>query len=106
MKQPLSKERVVKQLRKTGTTVFEIRELSLEMADDIFMPVQALNELRRGALASLEQEILKKIFRETFRSMNDSVQTVKPSHKGGRSAGLGFGGNEGADKRPCWVRVQ
>ena len=30
-----------------GTTVFEIRELSLEMADDIFMPVQALNELRR-----------------------------------------------------------
>ena len=82
VKQPLSKERVVKQLRKTGTTVFEIRELSLEMADDIFMPVQALNELRRGALVSLEQEILKKFFRETFRSMNDSVQTVKPSHKG------------------------
>ncbi|MCH1983578.1 U32 family peptidase [Ruminococcus sp. OA3] len=81
VKQPLSKERVERQLRKTGATLFHIEALSLEMTDDIFMPMQDLNELRRGALASLEQEILKKFFREEFRSLNESDKTVKNSHK-------------------------
>ena len=81
-KQPLSKERVEKQLKKTGATVFQIEELSLQMADNIFMPMQELNELRRTALAALEQEILSHFYREEPKRVYDSEKMVKNSDKG------------------------
>ena len=56
---PLDKERVEKQLKKTGDTPFEFESLEIEMDGDIFIPMGALNSLRREALAKLREEIVK-----------------------------------------------
>lgn len=44
-------------MRKTGNTPFTFAELTIEMDDNIFMPVQALNQLRRDALEALEETL-------------------------------------------------
>ncbi|MCD7819019.1 MAG: U32 family peptidase [Lachnospiraceae bacterium] len=54
-----SKEDVMRQMRKTGGTDFEFEQLHIELADGLFLPVRMLNELRRDALASLKEKILK-----------------------------------------------
>ena len=49
-----------KQLTKLGNSEFELKDFSLELDDEgIFMPIKALNSLRRGALEALEKEISK-----------------------------------------------
>ncbi len=57
--QPLSEERIEKQIRKTGNTEFEIQNLDIELNGNVFLPMQALNELRREAISGLEQNILQ-----------------------------------------------
>jgi len=64
LKQPLDKERIDKQMRKTGTTQFRFENLEIEIEGYIFLPMQALNELRRDAIERLEQEILSSFRRE------------------------------------------
>lgn len=51
---PLTREDAVRSLSKMGDTPFSARELRVETAD-AFVPVSALNELRRQALADLAQ---------------------------------------------------
>lgn len=59
MNRPLTEEVVRKQMQKTGNTPFEFEELLIEMEEEVFLPVQSLNELRRNALEELEQRINK-----------------------------------------------
>lgn len=56
--QPTSEERIKSQLFKTGNTAFAFTELNVFMNGNLFIPMQELNELRRKALAELEQQIL------------------------------------------------
>ncbi len=56
--QPMTEEKILKQLGKTGNTPFRFTELEAEIKGDLFMPVQALNELRRDGLEALEQAVL------------------------------------------------
>ena len=56
--QPMDAERVAKQMRKTGNTPFEFEELRVELDGNLFVPMQALNELRRNALDMLQNNIL------------------------------------------------
>jgi len=58
-KQPLDISRVEKQMRKTGTTQFQFEQLNIKIDGSVFLPMQALNELRREAIELLEKEILK-----------------------------------------------
>lgn len=62
--QPMSEEKVLKQLNKTGNTSFQFEKLEAEINGKIFLPVQALNDLRRRGLEALEAEILHKYRRE------------------------------------------
>lgn len=64
LKQPLNEERVRKQISKTGNTPFVFNTLKVQMDNDIFMPMQALNELRRNALACLEEHRVSAYYRE------------------------------------------
>ena len=57
LNQPMDAERIEKQMRKTGNTEFEFDGLEIEINGNIFIPMQSLNELRRMALARLEEEI-------------------------------------------------
>ena len=62
---PLTKEVVTEKITKTGNTPFVFENLEVTMDDDIFMPVNQLNQLRRGALEALE-EVLLKLYERTL----------------------------------------
>ena len=63
-KQPLSLEKVEENVKKTGNTPFEFETLEIQMDDAIFMPVKALNQLRREALEKLLEQVLDHYRRE------------------------------------------
>ena len=60
LNQPMQKERIEKQMRKTGNTEFEFAALQIELTGNLFLPMQSLNELRRKALEALTEALLKK----------------------------------------------
>ncbi len=53
-------ESVEKQLRKSGGTGYLIQDLDITMDNHCFLPVSALNELRRTALTNLTEQLLTK----------------------------------------------
>lgn len=61
--QPVPKERIEMQIKKTGNTPFCFEKLVVEMDKDLFIPMQGLNELRRDALTALEQRLLSGFYR-------------------------------------------
>lgn len=58
-KQPLLEEKIISQIKKSGNSPFDIREVSLDCTGQVFMPVSALNELRRLAIDAMETELIK-----------------------------------------------
>jgi len=58
-KQPLTEESVRKQLNKLGNTAFYSKKLTIQMTEDGFLPIKALNDLRRKAIDKLEEEIIR-----------------------------------------------
>lgn len=59
VKQPLSMQKLKEQLQKSGATDFEVTSIEVDADADIFMPVSALNQLRREGLALLKTRILE-----------------------------------------------
>lgn len=57
-KAPLTQDKIEERLRKTGNTEFLFEKVEIVLEGEVFIPVQALNELRREALSRLEEEIL------------------------------------------------
>lgn len=53
---PLKRENIYEKLNKTKSTPYVFEALKIEMEDDIFLPVQALNQMRRDALLALEEK--------------------------------------------------
>ncbi|MGN0372906.1 MAG: DUF3656 domain-containing protein [Enterocloster sp.] len=89
--QPMTEEKAVKQLNKTGGTPFYFEELRAEIGDGLFMPIQALNELRRDGLDALKRACLAPWVRE------ESFRTGKESFCiGGESGGIGTGNRAAA----------
>ncbi len=62
--QPLSLDKVERNLRKTGNTPFVFDELTVEMEDDVFLPVGAINRLRRDAMEQLMGQVTGEYHRE------------------------------------------
>ena len=56
-RQPLTEEAVKKQMTKCGNTPFAIRRLDVTMEANCFLPVRALNDLRRDTLGALERKM-------------------------------------------------
>lgn len=54
--QPISEEKIRKQLDKTKETSFYLESIQIDSANDWFMPLGKLNELRRRAFERLEEE--------------------------------------------------
>ncbi len=57
---PLGREDIAQRIGRLGDTCFRLSKLDLDTDDASFMPVKALNELRRAAALALEQEILRR----------------------------------------------
>lgn len=60
LKQPLPEEKIISQIKKSGNSPLDIREVKVDCTGEVFMPVSALNELRRQAVAAMEAELIKK----------------------------------------------
>lgn len=60
LNQPLAEKIVLEKMKKTGNTPFIFEELKIEMDENVFLTVGALNQLRRAGLECLQEEILKK----------------------------------------------
>jgi U32 family peptidase len=57
LNQPLSEDKISKQMTKTNDTAFYFKELELKVEGRVFAPVQKINELRRDGITALEQVI-------------------------------------------------
>lgn len=53
-KRPTTAEDVEKQLSKTGNTVFEPADITMDLSDDAFIPIKELNNARTQAISELE----------------------------------------------------
>ena len=70
-----------KQLRKTGNTPFEFETLDIQLEGEVFVPNGALNELRRNALAKLEEAAVAKyrrISKEKCVSSKEHAKSDQP----------------------------
>ena len=59
-----TKEDIEKQILKTGNTLYEFKELYIDLEDGLFIPVKLLNELRRLVLEEVDKKILDKYRRQ------------------------------------------
>lgn len=60
LNKPLSKEKVLEQICKTGNTEFEFSNLDIDLGKNLFVQMSSLNSLRRDALQSLEKLVMEK----------------------------------------------
>ncbi|WP_010681056.1 DUF3656 domain-containing U32 family peptidase [Acetivibrio cellulolyticus] len=51
---PLTKERILEQLNKTGQTPFEFTDVEIVLDENLSMPISEINNIRRSALEQLE----------------------------------------------------
>lgn len=58
-KMPLQRENIAKQLLKTGNSLVSVSECVIMMQDEIFLPVSALNELRRKGVEAFERQYIE-----------------------------------------------
>ena len=55
-KRPLDETVVEKQLRRIGTTIFSLGEISFDIESDVMVPISEINEARRRAFALLQEK--------------------------------------------------
>ena len=56
---PITKEKIIEQLSKTGNTEFEFKNIDITLDDNLFLPASVLNDLRRLALEGYENLVLQ-----------------------------------------------
>lgn len=96
-KQPADRERLERQLKKTGNTPFVFENLEIRLDGDVFLPVQAVNELRRQGLASLEERLTKG-FRRPVLENDDGIS---PAGNPGDPSGVSE--KETGEQRTCML---
>ncbi|MGN0354969.1 MAG: U32 family peptidase [Muricoprocola sp.] len=64
LKKPLSAADIEKQLRKTGNTDFEFESIDIELEENLFLPLQVINDLRRNALDQLKKQMISSCMRK------------------------------------------
>lgn len=85
--QPMTEEKIRKQLNKTGNTPFFFEDFEIGIKGSVFLPVQVLNELRRKGLEELERSVLETHFRQTAPKLPLKAEKLEKSKE---SEGDGF----------------
>lgn len=69
IKHPLDKDKIISQITKTNSTPYYFKNIKIKLDENIFLPnIKALNELRRTALALVEDFAKSKIKRDSNKS--------------------------------------
>ncbi len=58
LKQPSSKEDILKQINKLGNTIYLVSNINIDYENNLFVPVKVLNELRRKVFNELDNKRL------------------------------------------------
>ncbi|MDF2485920.1 MAG: hypothetical protein K0R46_2088 [Herbinix sp.] len=58
VKQPMTREKIIAPIEKTGDTFYYFDSLIVDMDDNIFIPVAWLNEIRRDAITKLMEAVV------------------------------------------------
>lgn len=80
-KQPMQAANIESKLRKTNETPFEFEHLEIHMDSNIFFPIGKLNELRRDALAALENRMSEEFRREKLSKTIEWEENTKKNHE-------------------------
>ncbi len=81
--QPMTRETISRQIKKTGNTPFVFEEVTIVLNGDVFLPLQALNELRRKGLEELEKQILSADFGRAKVEIRSEKQELGNTDKDG-----------------------
>lgn len=58
---PITEDRIISQLSKTGNTEFEFANIDIDLGDNLYIPnISSLNELRRRVITNLENMVIEK----------------------------------------------
>lgn len=73
---PLTRERVMEQLNRTGNSPYRFEKLEISLENGLFMPVSSLNQMRKDAFEKLEKD-LHAHFQRTANQQEPSEQIPK-----------------------------
>ena len=59
MKVALSKEKVESQIKKLGNTPYLLKDIEIDLDDNVSLPISILNQMRRDCIELLDEEIVK-----------------------------------------------
>ena len=79
LKAPLSSSAVEERMKKTGDSPFTVSNMEIQTDDNIFMPVSAMNSLRREALSELEEELIRNNGYCAHRSVKSLSSVIVPA---------------------------
>ncbi len=80
----LTGDEIITSLKKSGGTLFNVRECNIEYDDDIFLPKSKLNEIRREGLEAFRSSCARSFYRTDDR-VQDLVFHKRPNVKRDRS---------------------
>ena len=69
---PISHERIIEQLNKTGNTIYQFKELKIDGDTNIFIPIKELNDLRNKAINLLDE---KRLYKYEYIKENYAIET-------------------------------
>ncbi len=75
--QPLVAENVILQLTKTNNTPYQFKHIQIDLDDNLFLPKNSLNELRRSALKKVEEFACGNITRKSNQLQIPYTDTFK-----------------------------
>ena len=59
--EPISSDTIIKQISKTGNTIYKVRNIDIELDENVFLNIKDINDLRRKALLMLDKKRLYKV---------------------------------------------
>lgn len=71
---PLKEEDIKKQISKLGDTCFSLNDLHIEMGENCFVSLKAINEARRNSVKELENSFLNKSLKDNIFSEKSPVR--------------------------------
>ena len=77
LKRPLSKQDVIDKITKLGNTPYECSNVKVYMDEDAFIPISAINELKRKIIEVLEDRLSVLYKRDTVSKKDISCNVVK-----------------------------
>ncbi|MBP1754470.1 MAG: hypothetical protein H6Q59_868 [Firmicutes bacterium] len=82
MKQPMTREKLIAPIEKTGDTFYYFDRLMVDMEENIFVPVAWLNEIRREAIRLLMEATASKYRRDAVSMGETEIRKDNPEKEG------------------------